>query len=151
MTQQPHLALWVGVIALLKVASESYALQMLFTSPIPASDKLSSIICSHVLLPAVNLTMGLLYVSLLDHLDPTPIPPLEPLSSLGCPVSSAAMFVPAMNVFSGLFVCKYINHLTPLPPPRSPPPTLKSPVKPRGPPHDLQPCSADDCECRCYM
>ncbi|KAL3145667.1 hypothetical protein ABBQ32_003202, partial [Trebouxia sp. C0010 RCD-2024] len=62
MTQQPHLALWVGVIALLKVASESYALQMLFTSPIPASDKLSSIICSHVLLPAVNLTMGLLYV-----------------------------------------------------------------------------------------
>ncbi|KAL3151050.1 hypothetical protein ABBQ38_012919 [Trebouxia sp. C0009 RCD-2024] len=62
MTQQPHLALWVGVIALLKVASESYALQMLFTSPIPASDKLSSVICSHVLLPAVNLTMGLLYV-----------------------------------------------------------------------------------------
>lgn len=66
MGQQPNLALWVGVIALLKMVSESYAIQMLFTSPILPSEKLSSIICSHVLLPAINVLVGVSYVSLLE-------------------------------------------------------------------------------------
>ena len=61
--QQPYLAMWLGLMGLLKMAVEGWAFQMCFMSPMAQSEKLSSAICSHVLLPAINVLVGVLYVS----------------------------------------------------------------------------------------
>lgn len=67
MDQQPYLAVWVGFMGVLKVAVESYAMQMFVTHPMPLSEKLSSLICSHFLLPVINFVVGFSYVSSLAH------------------------------------------------------------------------------------
>lgn len=68
--QQPYLAMWVGIMGLLKMAVEALAFQMCFLSPMAQSEKLSSAICSHVLLPALNIAVGVVYVSI----PPLPLP-----------------------------------------------------------------------------
>ena len=70
--QQPYLAMWVGFMGLLKMAVEGWAFQIIFMSPMAHSEKLSSAICSHVLLPAINVAVGVIYVSC----PPPPCPPL---------------------------------------------------------------------------
>ena len=65
--QQPYLAMWVGWMGLVKMGVEVWALYTCLSSPMAQSEKLSSAICSHVLLPAVNVVMGVFYVSCSCH------------------------------------------------------------------------------------
>ena len=82
-------------MGMLMVAAETYGIQMFMTHPMPLSEKLSSLICSHFLLPVINIGVGVSYV--------------RPIHSLKCFVSPAFLSVallPCIHLPSD-GTCKY--------------------------------------------
>lgn len=63
MDQHPLLASWVGLVGVASVAAEAYCMYVSYFSPMLPAEKFSSLICSHFILPCLNIFLSICHVS----------------------------------------------------------------------------------------